>query len=222
MANRVISTNLWNDTKWEGITNIRTRYVWLYLLTCPNSNSCGVWKLSLNYASVDTKLDIDELKRSIRELQDLKLCIYDMGTSEIAILKYPIYNLRHITPQIANIVRNGLKMVKNPNLVKAVYLTLLKTNNPLYNLIIQEYETWLLGKGKGNPQTIGKGGLGDKVKDKGLGLGLGLGLSNDSNKNIKVSKKEKEIMRDNSMKDLSNEELEDKSWNEIIDSIESV
>ena len=105
MANRVISTNLWNDTKWEGITNIRTRYVWLYLLTCPNSNSCGVWQLSLNYASVDTKLDIDELKRSIRELQDLKLCIYDMGTSEIAILKYPIYNLRHITPQIANIVK---------------------------------------------------------------------------------------------------------------------
>lgn len=219
MANRVISTNLWNDTKWEGITNIRTRYVWLYLLTCPNSNSCGVWQLSLNYASVDTKLDIDELKRSIRELQDLKLCIYDMGTSEIAILKYPIYNLRHITPQIANIVRNGLKIVKNTNLVKAVYLTLLKTQNPLYNLIIQEYETWLLGKGKGNPQTIEKGGLGDKVKDKGLGLGLG--LSNDSNKNIKVSKKEKEIMRDNSMKDLSNEELEDKEWNDIIKDLEN-
>lgn len=220
MANRVISTNLWNDTKWEGITNIRTRYVWLYLLTCPNSNSCGVWQLSLNYASVDTKLDIDELKRSIRELQDLKLCIYDMGTSEIAILKYPIYNLRHITPQIANIVRNGLKMVKNTNLVKAVYLTLLKTQNPLYNLIIQEYETWFLGKGKGNPQTIEKGGLGDKVKDKGLGLGLG--LSNDSNKNIKVSKKEKEIMRDNSMKDLSNEELEDKEWNDIINELETI
>ena len=222
MANRVISTNLWNDTKWEGITNFRTRYVWLYLLTCPTSNSCGVWKLRLDHASVDTKLDIDELKRSIRELQDLKLCIYDMGTSEIAILKYPIYNLRHITPQIANLVRNGLKLVKNPNLVKAVYLTLKKNANPLYDLIIQEYENWLLGKGKGNNETIGKEKPkgNNKVKEKSLGLGLG--LSNDSNKNIKVSKKEKEIMRDNSMKDLSNDELEDKEWNDIINELETI
>ena len=152
----------------------------------------------------------------------MKLCIYDMGTSEIAILKYPIYNLRKITPQIANIVRIGLKSVKNPNLVKAVYLTLKKNANPLYDLIIQEYENWLLGKVKGNNETIGKEKPkgNNKVKEKSLGLGLG--LSNDSNKNIKVSKKEKEIMRDNSMKDLSNDELEDKEWNDIINELETI
>ena len=60
----------------------------------------------------------------------------------------------------------------------------------------------------------------NKVKEKSLGLGLG--LSNDSNKNIKVSKKEKEIMRDNSIKDLSNDELEDKEWNDIINELETI
>lgn len=208
MANRVISTNLWNDTKWEGITSIRTRYVWLYLLTCPNSNSCGVWQLPLKYAIVDTKLDEDEIKRSIRELQDLKLCIYDKGNEEIAILNYPIYNLRNITPQIANIVRIGLKSVKNTNLIKAVYLTLKKLGNNKYDLLINEYEKILFGKGQGQEQPIGKEKPKGNNKVKRKGLGLGLGHSNECIENIKISNNEIE--------------LEDKSWNELIDTIEAI
>lgn len=172
MANRVVSSDTWNDKKWVGITNIRTRYVWLYLLTCPTSSSCGVFKLPLKYASADTLLSVDELKRSIRELQDLHLLIYDIANEEIAILKYPIYNLRHINDSLCYLVANGLKQAKNINLIKAVYLTLCKIKDDVkrnsFEPIIKVYEERLKGKenaiGKENPLRN------NKVKEKGLGF----------------------------------------------------
>lgn len=172
MANRVVSSDTWNDKKWASISNIRTRYVWLYLLTCPTSNSCGVFKLPLKYASADTLLSVDELKRSIRELQDLHLLIYDIANEEIAILKYPIYNLRHINDSLCYLVANGLKQAKNINLIKAVYLTLCKIKDDVkrnsFEPIIKVYEERL----KGKENTIGKENplRNNKVKEKGLGF----------------------------------------------------
>lgn len=209
MANRVISTDLWNDKKWAGIENIRTRYVWLYLLTCPLSNSCGVFKLPLKYVSADTTLNIDEIKRSIRELQDLRLCIYDSGCEEIAILRYPIYNLRHINDALVYMVANGLKQVKNHNLVKAVYLTLLKISDfkqkKDFEPIIELYKSYLDGKGVGMKATIGKENHIKKDKVKVESKGVGLGLENKK-ENTYQSIKE-------------NEDIDDESWNELLKEI---
>lgn len=210
MANRVISTDLWNDKKWVGITNINVRYMWLYLLTCPHSNSCGVFKLPLRYVEIDTGLNEDEIKRYIRELQDNHLCIYDSKGEEIAIPNYPIYNLRHINDRLAYMVAKGLKMAKNVNLIKAVYLRLCKIQDKErkkdFEPIIVEYENRLMGKDIGKEKPIGKENHIRKEKVKEKGLGEGLGLSN------------KESIYQNT-KENESEEISDIEWNDLLNSL---
>lgn len=206
MANRVISSDTWNDKKWASISNIRTRYVWLYLLTCPTSNSCGVFKLPLKYASADTLLSVDELKRSIRELQDLHLLIYDIANEEIAILKYPIYNLRHINDSLCYLVANGLKQAKNINLIKAVYLTLCKIKDEIkrksFEPIIALYQERL----KGKENTIGEENhlRNNKVKEKGLGFRK---VKNDK-ESIFLNTKENET-----------EDLDKETWDNLLNEL---
>lgn len=212
MANRVVSTNLWNDTKWANITNIRTRYVWLYLLTCPQSNSCGIFKLPIKYIVADTNLNEQEIKLSIRELQDMHLCIYDYKGGEIAIPNYPIYNLRNITQALAFMVAKGLKMAKNTNLINAVYIRLCKISDENkrkeFEPIIQCYVDRLKGKGVGKETTIGKENhlRNNKVKDKGLGVGLGL-------------EKTKESIYQNT-KENDSEDFNESEWDNLIKSLD--
>lgn len=91
---RVVSSEIWRDTKFRReMKSQKCKYLWLYLLTCPSSQSIGIFYLPIDEIVIDTKLDIDEVKQNLMSLTDLGMLDYDMETEEILIYNYPKHNI---------------------------------------------------------------------------------------------------------------------------------
>lgn len=123
MAIRQIDTNIWNDEKLDSMS-INEKYVWLYLLTCPHSKSCGVFRLPIKYISFETGVSIDECKNHLSLLTQKHLCLYDESTQEIAVFNYPKYNIRNNGKPIIDMLIKELELVKSKTLIKAVALSI--------------------------------------------------------------------------------------------------
>lgn len=93
MPNRLISTELWNDeTIVEKFTS-EDKFFWLYLLTNPHNNFCGVLKNSPVIIARDMGLHKDSIVNLIYRFSTLHKMIYcDSETNEILILNWYKYN----------------------------------------------------------------------------------------------------------------------------------
>lgn len=119
MSNRKIDVDIWKDKKIKkDITSFRVRYLWFFLLTCPLSTTCGIFKLTFEEMAFYTDLDIDECKQYLMSLHDLNLLEYNPATEEIAIFNYPKYNIYGWTTQVENLLNKELSNVKDINLIK--------------------------------------------------------------------------------------------------------
>lgn len=126
-ATRMIATDLWQDQVWRrNIKEIQVRYLWLYLLTCTMSKTCGIYHLPLDLASMETRLNDEELVRCLNVLIDNKMCVYSAETEEIAITNFPKYNIRNLGKPMVDCVSRELALVKNRELIKVLIDNLYK------------------------------------------------------------------------------------------------
>lgn len=125
MANRYISTELWCDKKWrKDMKDISLRYIWVYLLTCPNSKGCGIFYLPLDEMALHTRLGETECFEGIKELEEIGVCLYDRNTEEIAIFNFPKYNIKNMGKPIEDMLKREYAQVKSEMLINAMMFSL--------------------------------------------------------------------------------------------------
>ncbi len=78
MESRIVKTNFWRDTKVQLLSKEAT-YLFVYFLTCPYINLCGLFELPDAYIELETKLKGKELQKIKKELQDNKRVYFYEG-----------------------------------------------------------------------------------------------------------------------------------------------
>lgn len=182
MPKRMIDTDLWNDDDIIADFTAEDKYFWLYLLTNPHNNICGVSKYSPALIARDMGLHKDTIVNLIYRFENVHNRLYvDKETNEILILNWSKYNwtksedfLKTIEKKLAEVksilIRNILIEKINEKLGKTVLRPSQEgtnTNpntNSIFNdynfssLIIDSIEKWLKYK-KEKRQTYKATGL---------------------------------------------------------------
>ena len=133
MATRMIATELWNDKEFRKIKSIKTRYLWIYLLSCPMSKSCGIFHLPLDIIVFDTRTSEEEVEKSIQELETNNFIYYDRENEEIAIYNYPKYNINNMGKPMVDCITRELDIVVNKTLIERVVDSLKDYEKTLVN-----------------------------------------------------------------------------------------
>lgn len=111
MAKRMIDTELWNNEEIIENFTAEDKYFWLYLLTSPHNNVCGVFKNSPNLMARDMGLHKDTIVNLLYRFEKVHNLIYaDKETNEVLILNWHKWNwtksedfIRTIEKQMSNI-----------------------------------------------------------------------------------------------------------------------
>lgn len=67
MKTRLIQTDFWNDETIQELS-LEAQHLYIFLLTCPQINLCGIFKLSARQISLMCNLDRSQLEKAIAEL----------------------------------------------------------------------------------------------------------------------------------------------------------
>jgi hypothetical protein len=93
MPKRMIDTDLWNDDDIIADFTAEDKYFWLYLLTNPHNNICGVLKYSPALMARDMGLHKDTIINLLYRFERVHHRLYvDRDTNEILILNWSKYN----------------------------------------------------------------------------------------------------------------------------------
>lgn len=91
MKYRKIEPALWTDEKFKTLSQ-NAQYLFFYLLTCPHSNSLGLFALPKYYILGDTKLLPEQLPKLFAELFREQLIEYDEKTGVIWVINFLKHN----------------------------------------------------------------------------------------------------------------------------------
>lgn len=117
MPKRMIDTDLWNDEDIISAFTAEDKYFWLYLLTNPHNNICGVLKNSPALIARDMGLHKDTIVNLLYRFENVHGVIFvDKETNEIMILNWSKYNwtksddfLKTIEKNLKSVVSEKIK-----------------------------------------------------------------------------------------------------------------
>ena len=113
MPKRMVDTELWNDEEIIETFTAEDRYFWLYLLTNPHNDICGVLKNSPALIARDMGYHKDCIVNLIYRFEHIHKLIYvDKETKEILILNWYKHNWTK-SPKIITLVEIQLKKTKS-------------------------------------------------------------------------------------------------------------
>lgn len=82
---RQVPTSIWNSYDFYENMDTDEKFMYLYLITNPETNLLGCYILSPRKASIDTGFNTDEVIKLIEKLNKYKKVFYDNETKEIYI-----------------------------------------------------------------------------------------------------------------------------------------
>jgi hypothetical protein len=88
-----VSLSLWRSRKFKGLPDIDARYVYLYLLTCPDSNSIGCFEIDCDHAALDLRLDPIAFAKAMDSLSIAYLIDFDPAQSMVFLTNWDKFNL---------------------------------------------------------------------------------------------------------------------------------
>lgn len=153
----MITTDLWQDKIWrKDLKSIETRFIWVYLLTCSQSKTCGIFQINMDLIAMETKLPSEVVERSLNELVENDLCLYNEKTEEIAIYNYPKYNIRNCGKPMIDLLMKELSQVHDKSLIWAICNHLCETIEDgceqkkanIYKVVVEIYSNFLKEKEK--------------------------------------------------------------------------
>jgi hypothetical protein len=100
-----IATRIWNDETIRSLEHEKSKWLFLYLLTCPHSNMIGLFVVPKLYICHDLEWTMEQLDEPFAELLDEGLIKYDDAVSVVLIPKFLKYN----TIENPNQAKAGIK-----------------------------------------------------------------------------------------------------------------
>ena len=119
---RAIESTFWSDSKVVDKLIPDDRYMFLYLLTNPQTNQLGCYELSISKICYDTGFGKTKVNRILSKLEnELKIIVYDNVTNEVFIQNWHKYNwlnsektMKCIDKEFALVKSEKLKGVISP------------------------------------------------------------------------------------------------------------
>lgn len=164
MAYRVIQQSLWTDEKVMDSYSCEDKYFWLYILTNPQTNQLGIYKLPVKLAAFQLGYSIEQvivlLDRFDKVLHQIK---YNRETQEIAIGNFLYHSVVKGGKPVLDCAIKDMQSIKDTTLIDFVIDTLsYKTiTNTTVNTIID------LLKEKSNKKEIINDNDNDNDNDNG-------------------------------------------------------
>ena len=90
---RYINTNIWKDSKFEELS-INEKLLFLYALTNGSTNLCGAYEISKKTIAFETGIEINELNKCFKALENKKMVKYDNDTNEMYVVNFLKYNVQ--------------------------------------------------------------------------------------------------------------------------------
>ncbi len=113
MSKRMIDTGLWNNEDIIENFTAEDKYFWLYLLTNPHNNICGIFKNTPALIARDTGLHKDTIVNLLYRFENVhKLISADKGTNEVIILNWYKFNWTK-SPKIMALIEKELCNIKS-------------------------------------------------------------------------------------------------------------
>ncbi len=89
----IISKSVWNSKKFKSLKKDQfSKLVYLYLLNCRHSNSCGCYFIHPGYIADDLNCTESEVKKSMENLSAVDLIEYDTDENTVFIKNFLIHN----------------------------------------------------------------------------------------------------------------------------------
>ena len=115
---RPVSTLFWTDSKVADEYTPDDRYMWLYLLTNPQTNLLGCYQLSFSVASYQMGWSKEKVYEYIVRFCEVhKVIGYNEETHEVIIFNWYKYNWTH-SPKLLTSVANLVRFVKDSDYQK--------------------------------------------------------------------------------------------------------
>lgn len=83
---------LWNDRSIRALPE-DSRFLYIYLSSCPHGNMAGFYHLPLGYAAVDLQWPLDRIENALADCESAKLVKYDHLESVVLIQNFLEYNM---------------------------------------------------------------------------------------------------------------------------------
>jgi hypothetical protein len=116
MPKRLIDTDLWNNEEIIENFTAEDKYFWLYLLTSPHNNICGVFKNSPNLIARDMGLHKDTIVNLLYRFENVhNLIATDKETNEVLILNWYKFNWTK-SPKITTLIEKEIGTIKSTNI----------------------------------------------------------------------------------------------------------
>lgn len=118
MPKRMIDTELWNNEDIVEYFTAEDRFFWLYLLTSPHNNICGVFKNSPALIARDMGLHKDTIVNLLYRFENIHKLIYiDKETNEILILNWYKFNWTS-SSKLLSLIEKEKKIIKSETIKK--------------------------------------------------------------------------------------------------------
>lgn len=118
MSKRMVDTNLWNNEDIIENFTAEDKYFWLYLLTSPHNNICGVFKNTPALIARDMGLHKDTVVNLLYRFEHIHGLIYaDKGTNEVIILNWYKFNWTK-SPKIVSLVEKEMALIKSEKIAE--------------------------------------------------------------------------------------------------------
>lgn len=87
-----VSNSIWNSTKFNRLKCDRAKLAYLYMLTCPHSNSSGCYTLKVGYAAADLSWEFEAISKAIETLSEVGLIEFDKASETVRIVNWVTFN----------------------------------------------------------------------------------------------------------------------------------
>ena len=121
MPKRMIDTDLWNNEDIIEYFTAEDKYFWLYLLTNPHNNICGVMKASPVLIARDMGYSKECIQNLLYRFENVhKVIFVDKETHELLILNWGKFNWNK-SPDILKTVEKTMESVNSPYIRDLLY-----------------------------------------------------------------------------------------------------
>jgi hypothetical protein len=87
-----VSNSIWNSAKFNSLNDDQTKLAYLYILTCPHSNSSGCFTLKQGYAAADLGWNFEAIGKAIESLSEAGLIQFDQSSETVRIVNWVSFN----------------------------------------------------------------------------------------------------------------------------------